>query len=175
MNLMETAQLLGNSGEFFGAIAVVVTLGYLTLQIRQNTLAMQSTAEVEAARHWSEQNIRAALEPDMTRIMDIGTRDATQLNDDERRRFLWFTASHFYMVDGLFKLYQKGQLSEEAWLPFERQIRGVLNNEPIQIWWNSRVSPVSDAFRTYFDDLVSRDEPLQWELTEDMARMFDPP
>ena len=58
MTLMETAQLLGNFGEFFGAIAVVATLGYLTLQVRQNTLAMQSTAEVEAAR----QNIRAALE-----------------------------------------------------------------------------------------------------------------
>ena len=33
------AQMLGNYGEFFGAIAVVVTLIYLALQIRQNTRA----------------------------------------------------------------------------------------------------------------------------------------
>lgn len=36
MDLMSTAQLLGGFGAFIGAIAVVVTLGYLTVQIRQN-------------------------------------------------------------------------------------------------------------------------------------------
>ena len=41
MDLMSTAQLLGNFGEFFGAIAVVATLGYLAVQIRNNTRANQ--------------------------------------------------------------------------------------------------------------------------------------
>lgn len=36
MTLMETSQLLGNFGEFFGAIAVVTTLVYLTLEIRRS-------------------------------------------------------------------------------------------------------------------------------------------
>ena len=36
MTLMETAQLLGNFGEFFGAIAVVATLIYLAIQVRQS-------------------------------------------------------------------------------------------------------------------------------------------
>ena len=40
MDLMSTAQLLGNFGEFFGAIAVVVTLIYLAGQLRQNTKAL---------------------------------------------------------------------------------------------------------------------------------------
>ena len=43
MDLMTTAQLLGNFGEFFGAIAVVVTLVFLTRQIRQNTKAIQAS------------------------------------------------------------------------------------------------------------------------------------
>ena len=37
------AQLLGNYGEFVGAIAVVITLGYLAVQIRQNTRTMETT------------------------------------------------------------------------------------------------------------------------------------
>ncbi len=37
MTMMETAQLLGNFGEFVGAIAVVATLMYLAFQIRQST------------------------------------------------------------------------------------------------------------------------------------------
>ena len=50
MNLMDTAQLLGNFGEFFGAIAVVGTLGYLAVQIRQNSRMMESTRRQELAK-----------------------------------------------------------------------------------------------------------------------------
>ena len=34
MDLMSTAELLGNIGEFLGAIAVVATLIYLTVQVK---------------------------------------------------------------------------------------------------------------------------------------------
>jgi len=44
MDLSELAQLLGGFGEFFGAIAVVATVGYLTVQIRQNTKALRVSA-----------------------------------------------------------------------------------------------------------------------------------
>ena len=44
MDLMSKAQLLGKFGEFVGAIAVVITLGYLAVQIRQNTKAEKRSA-----------------------------------------------------------------------------------------------------------------------------------
>lgn len=44
MDLTLTAQLLGNFGEFSGAIAVVLTLGYLALQIRQNTRSVRASS-----------------------------------------------------------------------------------------------------------------------------------
>ena len=42
MTLMETAQLLGNFGEFVGAIGVVGTLVYLAVQIRQSKEALDA-------------------------------------------------------------------------------------------------------------------------------------
>ncbi len=47
MTLMETAQLLGNFGEFFGAVAVVATLAYLAVQIRQNKDATRASTHHE--------------------------------------------------------------------------------------------------------------------------------
>ncbi len=41
MDLMETAQLLGNFGEFVGSIAVVVTLAYLAIQVRHSRAATE--------------------------------------------------------------------------------------------------------------------------------------
>ena len=43
MQLSELSEILGNFGEFVAAIAVVITLGYLALQVRQNTRALQSS------------------------------------------------------------------------------------------------------------------------------------
>lgn len=42
MDLMSTAQLLGNLGEFFGAIAVLVTLAYLVVQTNVNSKMLRS-------------------------------------------------------------------------------------------------------------------------------------
>ncbi len=44
MELMDAANLLGDLGDFVGAVAVVVTLVYLTVQLRQNTAALRSNS-----------------------------------------------------------------------------------------------------------------------------------
>ncbi len=44
MTLMETSQLLGNLGEFVGAIAVVATLLYLATQVRNSTIQARASA-----------------------------------------------------------------------------------------------------------------------------------
>ncbi len=42
MDHQAIAQLLGNYGEFVGAIVVVITLGYLVVQVNQNTKALKT-------------------------------------------------------------------------------------------------------------------------------------
>ena len=45
-----TLEDLGNLGEFFAALGVLVTLVYLAIQIRQNTHAMRASTFLEAIR-----------------------------------------------------------------------------------------------------------------------------
>ncbi len=48
MTLTETAQLLGNFGEFVGAIGVVVTLAFLAVQVRPSRRSMnENTRRVD--------------------------------------------------------------------------------------------------------------------------------
>lgn len=51
MDHYEFAQLLGNYGEFIGSIAIVITLIYLAIQIRQ-TGRSATFAAVQANRAW---------------------------------------------------------------------------------------------------------------------------
>ncbi len=43
MSALEFSQLLGNYGEFVGSIAIVITLIYLAIQVRQNTRMMRAS------------------------------------------------------------------------------------------------------------------------------------
>lgn len=55
MTLLETAQLLGGFGEFVGAIGVVTTLVYLSVQVRHSKQA------TEANTRMMEENRKLAL------------------------------------------------------------------------------------------------------------------
>jgi hypothetical protein len=46
MDLMDTAQLLGNFGEFVGAIAVVITLIYLAIQVRHSSQTVETNSQL---------------------------------------------------------------------------------------------------------------------------------
>jgi hypothetical protein len=69
------AQLLGNYGEFVGAIAVVVTLAYLAVQLRQNTSALRSSTwqGIQNAEHAFDQSISSSKE-----VAQLWIKGATQ-------------------------------------------------------------------------------------------------
>ncbi len=54
MTLMEAAQLLGDVGEFVGSIAVVATLAYLAIQVRNAGRAATRKLSCSSLshRHW---------------------------------------------------------------------------------------------------------------------------
>ncbi len=54
MTLMEVAQLLGNIGEFVGSAAILVTLLYLSIQVRESR-----KQQAVASRQQREESIRA--------------------------------------------------------------------------------------------------------------------
>ena len=63
MDLMDVAQLLGNFGEFIGAIAVVVTLFYLAVQVRHskeateaNTHSLDESRKLAAAQAYQSRS-----------------------------------------------------------------------------------------------------------------------
>ena len=60
MDMVTTAQVLGNIGEFLGSIGVIATLIYLAIQIRQNTDATNRTAFQDLVNAQAEFNKAAS-------------------------------------------------------------------------------------------------------------------
>lgn len=113
---------LGNIGEFFGAIGVVVTLIYLAYQIRQNTEQLEENtraskaAAVNASTESLRENRRAIYESaDLSDIFRRGLLDPDHLNESEIYRFrLMFQNA----VDAMWDMYTHTKSTgymPEAW------------------------------------------------------------
>jgi hypothetical protein len=95
------AQLLGNYGEFLGAIAVFGTLAYLAVQVRQSKLALEANTRSvdesrllartdglrELTRRWDDITRFAYGNPEAASIFLKGCRDLDELDDVEQSVF----------------------------------------------------------------------------------------
>ena len=181
MSVVEVTQILGNMGEFVGAIAVVVTLAYLAVQVRlsreateANTKSLRSVARFESGRYWSEETIRLALSPDMASIVATAFEDASQLSDDDRERWVAWCLQHALMKDTLYHQYMEGVLPEDVWKAHEAVTIGLANTESFNRVWNAGHIPVSEDFRQYFEKLRDEQKISTWSF-ETKPACFDEP
>lgn len=134
-----------------GVILIIVSLIYVALQIRQNTDTVRAATELETGRHWSDLHARAAHSPDMVDIWDKGLTDPEQLTPTQKRRFIWFVAEYFFIVENFYRQHKVGFLSLETWAQHEAAVAGLLLHPVLQRWWESGVSPYSAEFRAVID------------------------
>ena len=125
MELMEIAQLLGNFGEFVGAIAVVLTLIYLAVQVRhskesmdENTRALEENRTLTRAdmerqfvQQWDQVNYQISENRDIASIIRRGIEDVESIyaeglnmGGDARDQSI---AGAMARVEKLFAEYQK--------------------------------------------------------------------
>jgi hypothetical protein len=138
--------------ELIGVLVVVISLIYVALQVRQNTQTVRAGTELETGRLWSELHSRMAHSPDMADIWDKGHTNADELTTTEKRKFIWFVAEYFFLVESLFRQREAEYLSKESWTQHRATAAGMLLNPLISSWWESGVSPYSAEFKTNLDN-----------------------
>ena len=123
-----TIEQLGSLGEVISAFAVVVTLWYLAVQIRQNTHAMEEGKRLALAQTYQMRAdalqsmlVHAAdsqyIGPLITKLTQLGYPEDVsaleQLTPDERGRFRQWQIAQQTHWDNMYFQYQQGYLDEE--------------------------------------------------------------
>ena len=95
MDIFQLTELLGNVGEFVGAIAVVVTLIYLAHEVRESRRASTTDALLRLQEGFTSVNALPAKDPRIARLMRlIFSNQLNDLDEDEQYQiatlfFLW--------------------------------------------------------------------------------------
>jgi hypothetical protein len=150
-------EALGAIGEIVAAVAVVVSLIYLAVQIRQNTRWLRASTHHSLTSLTVEMNRVIEENPDMARIMRVGTQDFQQLTPDERLRFNTNLTSRFRHHENLYYQYRSGMLDEEEFSGFRRRFAWHLRFPGTLGYWRNARDFHSDEFADYVDSLVDEE------------------
>jgi hypothetical protein len=80
-------EAIGAIGEVVGGVAVIATLLYLAVQIRQNAQSVRNAASLSVNEGLAEINRRVSNDPEFAELWLRGLKDYRGLTDVERMRF----------------------------------------------------------------------------------------
>ncbi len=147
-----TLQDLGSIGEFVAAIATLVTLVYLAVQIRQNTSALghaEGRAILEDGNTWRAKLIQ---DPEIAEIYRKGLLDPGALDPIERLRFRM-------LLDALFVTWLYGfRAGEITGYDGDSHVRGTLARPGGAQFWADQKANFDPEFIQYIDNLAPKDD-----------------
>ena len=157
MTLMDTAQLLGNFGEFFGAIAVVATLIYLALQIRANTLATKRRSLDDVIDRVIRWQARLVESPDLVRSWRSGHASFDALPPEDQLRFAALSLEIFSVLESGLEASKFGDVKPETAQAARSLVANLTRSKGVQEWWegNGRNIMAADFVREV--DIISEE------------------
>jgi hypothetical protein len=142
---------LGAVAELLGALGVIATLGYVALQVRQNTASTRSSSYQSAITAVSEWSRGIGLDPDASRIIVSGNRDYSSLPAEDKVRYGFLTVSILRNFENIYYQHKQGAIDEELWVGWSSRIRAFAGQPGFQIWWQESKSPYSDEFVRFLE------------------------
>ena len=143
---------LGNLGEFVGAIAVVASLIYLAVQVRQNTRSVRASTYQAVVSASADINAMIAQDETLARIFRLGLADVSELTDDERMRLDFFLGQWFNMFENLYLQREHGTIDAEFFDAKRDLILRWLSQPGLKKWWNNRSYMYARRFRDFVSE-----------------------
>jgi hypothetical protein len=170
MTLMDTAQLLGNFGEFFGAIAVVITLLYLAAQVRQSkdaTEANTKSTELQSYQAWQAANLQINLgwsHLPHAQLIGAGLSDSKNLTDESFLAFLMMHLGMLQMAQSTDYLYRRGSLDRELWEAEMDRAAGILATPGVRQMWDAGAkTQLTPRFVEFLESRGPNITMVQWD------------
>ncbi len=148
---MANWEAIGAIAELLGALGVVVTLIYLAIQIRQNTISTRTSsyqAAVAAGTEWSR---GVGLDADASRIISSGSIDLLSLPAEEQARFGMLMSSLFRNFENIFYQHKQGALDDVVWSGWSWRMRSTFAVPGVRVWWQDNRSGYAEDFATYLE------------------------
>ena len=145
-------------GEIVGATAVVVTLLYVAVQIRNSTRETQAMGVQAAASMDQEFLLTIGASPVLAQLWATYLAAPETLSDDQKLQGVYLMASLLRRTENIQLQKRLGTLSEEGWRSRQPMIIGIANSAGYAAFLESPPAAFfSEEFRDYMAQLIADD------------------
>jgi hypothetical protein len=163
MNLSDLASV----SEIVGSIAILATLIFLALQIRQNTRAIEASASQDAADAESNALVQMLSYPEVATCL---TKD--ELTDVEVVRLFAYLSLLLRAHEQYWRQYELGVIDEATLARYQGALVAQLSFPSSRNWWAAYQARFDRRFSSRVNSLL-RDAPVQTgDVVDRQRRMF---
>jgi len=155
MSFMDTAQLLGNLGEFIGSIVIVATLIYLAIQVRQNTRATRLESSRAITSEFNSFLDMLASNRELADIWYGGLSNYQSLDDTDKMRFTLAVSRVVRTTQEGFMEWREGAMDTEDWQTIAKPFMDLLRYHGFREVWSKRKHHYSNDFQNFVDKVIA--------------------
>ena len=146
---------LGALGEFVSSVAVLLTLVYLAVQVRQTKQTVQSSSHQTGIATMTQNNQSVYADKELSNIVIKGLFD-DDLDPTEWFRFGLWCMSLFHVFQQYFLDSEKGLGDSRIWAGEERAMKSLLAEPGVARWWRESLTaiPYTDTFVDHVNTIL---------------------
>ena len=149
-------ETLGNVGEFVGGLAVIITLAYLALQVRQGTASVRASSVQELTENMLR-SAEALGRPENAELYLRGASSYSSLTPEEKLRFGLILGPFLARFDTVLEYRERGMVNDSYVAFHADTIRVLFENPGVREWSNRSIEYRSspDRVRRWLDENIS--------------------
>ncbi len=140
---------IGTLAEVVSAVGVIVSLIYVAAQVRHNTRAVRSATHHALVTTRLDYVALVADNPELSRIVRVGSEDYGRLDQDERHRFGLVMYYSFSAGENFYYQHRQGALDREQWERWCETLRVYFAQPGIQEWFETTPQQFTASFSAF--------------------------
>ena len=149
-----TINELGSLGEFVSAIAVIASLIYVGIQIKQHTNTTRISTMQAHVDVWNDIVSNFCQSPELASIWHRGITDISALNESEKVQFFAQNGLITRYYESSFLAWKEGVLDDRLWKGVNQTIADTMTYSGTREWWKIRRHWFYAEFREFVDEII---------------------
>ena len=159
-------EAIGAAAELIAAVTVIVTLIYLSQQIRQSTHESKLSAIHDISKSYTDWLQSLAGDKELSAVFDAGMADFEALEHEQRVRFIMTLSCGVRILDDAYSQQTSGRMDEEDWLMYDRLLDFIAGTSGLAGYFKMRGHLHSPGFFNFIEKKIKNTEKTESSLYE---------
>ncbi len=145
--------------EIAGTAAVIFTLVFVGLEVRQNTRAVESSAAQAVHENFASWYASVQSDPELFEISIRAMQDYSSVSELEKGQFIAMFMAFSSHTQNAFYKWEEGSLSPELWRGWEQVSMNFYGTPGGREFWKERGYMFGEAYRSYVQTEILQAKP----------------